>query len=142
MNPIAAYLDELSGLLRRRRRRRILAEVRAHLLDAVAADSLCAADPDGAEHRAVERFGPPTRVASQFNALRWRWWAIAHRTAAVILASAATATVGTATVWALEPGGASARTHQHQVRPTPGGAQRLPTRSGARGLPARGGGHR
>jgi hypothetical protein len=118
VSPIAAYLAELSGQLRRGRRRRIIAEVRAHLLDAVAADTLLGADPDRAAALAVERFGPPSRVASQFNALRRRPGAIARRAAAVILASAATATLGTATVWAFTPGGARGHAHHHHAQPS------------------------
>jgi len=112
MNAVVDYLEELSGQLRRARRARILAEVRAHLLDAVAAEVLLGADPDRAAALAVERFGSPARVARQFNALRRRPRAMVQRAAAVILASAATATLGTATVWAFAPGG----THGHARR--------------------------
>ena len=115
MSPIAAYLEELSGYLRRGRRRRILAEVRAHLLDAAAADTLLGADPDGAAALAVERFGPPSRVASQFNSLRRRPRAIARRAAAVVLASAATASLGTASVWAFAPAGVRGHAQQHHA---------------------------
>lgn len=110
MSPIAEYLAELSAQLRRDRRRRILAEVRAHLLEAATADALSGSDPYRAERRAVERFGPPAKVADQFNALRRRPLALVHRAAAVMLASAAMATVGTATVWAIEPGAAGSHT--------------------------------
>jgi hypothetical protein len=106
VSPIAEYLAELSVQLRRGRRQRILTEVRAHLLEAAAADALSGSDPDRAERSAVERFGPPTRVADQFNAVRRRPLALVHRAAAVMLASAAMATLGTATVWAIEPGAA------------------------------------
>jgi hypothetical protein len=104
VSPIAEYLEELSGQLRRGHRRRILAEVRAHLLESAAVNSLSGADRDRAERSAVERFGPPAKVASEFNTLRRRPPALMHRAAAVMLASAAMATLGTATVWAIEPG--------------------------------------
>jgi hypothetical protein len=104
VSPIAEYLAELSVQLRRGSRRRILAEVRAHLLEAAAADALSGIDRDRAELSAVERFGPPAKVANQFNALRRRPSAFVHRAAAVVLASATMATIGTATVWAIEPG--------------------------------------
>jgi hypothetical protein len=94
VSPIAAYLDELRGLLRRRGRARILAEVRIHLLETAARNS---------EEHAVERFGPPARVAAQFNAVTRRPRALFQRAFAVTLACAGMATVGTATVWALEP---------------------------------------
>ena len=109
MNPIADYLRELSALLRVSRRRRIVAEVQAHLLEAAAADPLHGCDPQLAALRAVERFGPPARVAGQFNALRRRPRAILQRVAAVMLACAGMGSLGAATVWALEPGGAEGR---------------------------------
>ncbi len=113
MSPIAAYLEELALHLRRRRRRRILEEVQAHLLEAVAADPGRLVDPERAARRAIERFGPPARVASQFNSLRPRPFTLAHRTAAVMLASVTMATLGTATVWAIEPGAAATHHHPH-----------------------------
>jgi hypothetical protein len=108
VNPIADYIAELSAELRRTRRRRILAEVHAHLLEAAAADASRGVEPVRAAQRAVERFGPPARVASQFNALRRRPRALVQRAAAVMLAGAAMASVGTATVWAIEPGAGQA----------------------------------
>jgi hypothetical protein len=113
VNPIADYLEQLAVLLRRSRRRRIVAEVRAHLLEAAAADPLHRSDPQLAALHAVERFGSPVRVASQFNAVRRRPRALIQRAAALMLASAGMATLGTATVWALEPGQA-ARVHRQQ----------------------------
>lgn len=109
MSPIAAYLQELGGLLHCRRRRRIVAEIRAHLLDAAAAAREPDEDAQAAQRRAVARFGSPTEVASAFNRERRRnsLRALARRGAAVALAGAATASVGTATVWALEPGAAA-----------------------------------
>ena len=97
MSPIASYLEELARLLRRRGRRRILAEVRAHLLEAAAR---------GSEQHAVERFGSPARVAAQFNAVARRPRAFLQRAFAVSLAAPGWRRVGTATVWALEPASA------------------------------------
>jgi len=123
VSPIAAYLEELSGLLRCGRRRRIVAEVRSHLLDAAAAAREPDEDAQAAQRRAVARFGSPTEVARAFNAGRRRRSALARRAAAVALAGAATASVGTATVWALEPGSAAtarpahaAHAHRHGAR--------------------------
>jgi hypothetical protein len=104
MNAIADYLARLSGQLPRCGRRRILAEVRAHLLEAADADSRHGFDADLAARLAVERFGPPERVAIQFRAVRPRPRALLQRAAAVTLAGATMATLGTATVWAIEPG--------------------------------------
>lgn len=116
MNPIATYIDEFASQLRRRHRRRIIAEVRAHLLDAAATAERCGADPDRAALSAVERFGPPEHVARQFNSLRVRPRVMAHRVAAVLLASTAMATLGTATVWAIEPGAQSQAHHQAHIQ--------------------------
>lgn len=107
MSPIAEYLDELGGLLRRGSRRRIIAEVRAHLLDAAAVGHGPGEAADAAARRAVARFGSPMEVACAFNAVRRRRRALPRRVAAVMLAGAATASLGTATVWALEPGSSS-----------------------------------
>jgi len=63
VTPIAAYLDELRGLLPRRSRRRVLAEVRTHLIDAAAASGP-GEDAEAAQARAVARFGSPTEVAA------------------------------------------------------------------------------
>ena len=121
MNPISDYVAELARHLRRGRRRRILAEVRAHLLEAAAADVSRGVDADRAARIAVERFGPPARIASQFNAQRSRPRAVVQRAAAVMLAGAAMASLGTATVWAIGPGtthtrAAHARHHPRALR--------------------------
>jgi hypothetical protein len=118
VNPIADYLEQLAVLLRRRRRRRIVAEVRAHLLETAAADPLHRTEPQLAALHAVDRFGPPVRVASQFNAVRRRPRALVQRAAALMLASAGMATLGTATVWALEPGKTRVH-HQQRVERAP-----------------------
>ena len=108
MNAIATYLDELSVLLPRSSRRRILAEVDAHLREAAAAGCARGGDIDSAARVAVARFGEPAEVACQFNALRTSPGAIGRRVLAVALATVATGGIGTATVWALEPA-----THRH-----------------------------
>ena len=95
-------------LLPRTSRRRILAEVDAHLLEAAAAGCARGEEIDAAARVAVARFGEPADVARQFNALRSRPAAIGRRVLAVALATVATGGIGTATVWALEPA-----THAH-----------------------------
>ena len=66
---IDAYLDELERQLRvpRRVRRRILTEVRAHLLDAAEAEQPGTTEGSCAAERAVLRFGPAAETARQFN---------------------------------------------------------------------------
>ena len=97
MSPIAAYLEELAALLRRgTRRRRILAEVRTHLLDAAAAGCEPGEEAEVAQRRAVARFGSPPEVAGAFNALRRRRRALVRRAAVVAVVGVATASVGTA----------------------------------------------
>ena len=124
MNPIGAYIDELASQLRRRHRRRILAEVRAHLLDGAATAERSGADPHQAALGAVERFGQPEQVARQFNSLPVRPRAMAQRVAAVLLASTAMATLGSATVWAIEPGAHSPSHHPAHVHARAAGRHR------------------
>ena len=120
MNAITDYLASLSGQLPRSGRRRILAEVRAHLQEAADAGSRRGVDADRAARLAVERFGPPERVAIQFKAVRPRPRALLQRATAVMLAGATMATLGTATVWAIEPGTTHrapiARNHHQHVK--------------------------
>ena len=111
MNPIAAYLDELSRLLARRGRRRVLAEVRGHLLDAAAAHRALGEDAEAAQRRAVARFGAPREVARQFNAVARRSRRLVRRIGAVVLACIASASLGTASVWAFEPSHPAAAAH-------------------------------
>ena len=121
MSPIERYLAELARLLERGARRRILAEVHAHLTDAAATRHMHGEPRDAAERGAVERFGTPLDVARQFNAVRRRRGTLVQRAAAVLLASSAAASLGTATVWALEPGAHhQAAAHRlHVERPHP-----------------------
>jgi hypothetical protein len=103
VSTFASYLDELARLLPRSSRRRILAEVDAHLAESAERARDRGADPDAAALEAVARFGAPTQVAREFNSLRHRPRTIAQRAVAALVAIAATASLGTATVWALEP---------------------------------------
>ena len=117
MSPIATYLAELRLLLHRRSRRRILAEVSAHLTDAAANAHARGEDLDSAQRHAIAGFGAPADVARQFNAVRRRPRAIIRRAVAVSLTCAATASLGSATVWALEPGSATGHpvAHRHHA---------------------------
>lgn len=67
-DPIAVYLTELRARLGGswRRRRRIVSEVRTHLLEAWAADPLAGHDSAGAAQRAIERFGTVEQTAQAF----------------------------------------------------------------------------
>ena len=119
MTPIAAYLEELSVLLPRASRRRILAEVDAHLHEAAAVRCARGEDADAAQRVAVARFGEPVDVARQFNALARHPRAIGRRVLAIALATAATGGMGTATVWAFGPGG-----HVHAAHHAQGAVRR------------------
>ena len=81
MSPIAAYLDELAGLLPRAPRRRILAEVDAHLLEAAAA--LCgrrrASRPRNARDRALRQAAEVARRSTRCGTGRARWLAACSR---------------------------------------------------------------
>ena len=70
---IAAYIDALGQRLHGSpwQRRRAIAEVRDHLLDAAAIEREHGADDDAAEARAVARFGDVDRIAREFSAA-WR----------------------------------------------------------------------
>ena len=115
MTPIAAYLEELSGMLARGSRRRILAEVDAHLQEAAALGCARGEAAEVAERVAVARFGAPTEVARQFNSLRRSPSAIGRRVLAIALASAATGGVGTATVWAFGPSSHAHAAHHGRI---------------------------
>jgi hypothetical protein len=69
-DPIARYLGELTTCLEgsRRRRRRIVAEVGAHLRDAV--DAQADLDPASAAERAIDRFGTVQQTAEAFRFTR------------------------------------------------------------------------
>jgi hypothetical protein len=65
--PGREYLEALAGELRvgRRYRRRVLAEVAAHLEDAAERERRLGAGPDEAEHLAIQRLGPVGSVAEE-----------------------------------------------------------------------------
>jgi hypothetical protein len=77
-DPIAVYLSELGSRMGGSwlRRRRIIAEVRAHLSEAVASDPLAEQDPAEAARRAIARFGTADEMAQSFADERergFRW---------------------------------------------------------------------
>jgi hypothetical protein len=74
MSAIETYVDELRAALPPLplRRRRIVAEIRDHLLEVAADEREIGATPAIAEQRAVERIGPPRPLAAEFAALEAR----------------------------------------------------------------------
>jgi hypothetical protein len=114
MTPIDAYLRELTGELRVPvwRRRRILAEVRAHLLEAAESERSTARDEQAAMARALERFGHAGQAASEFNRLGRRRRALVRRALIPWVAAAALTSTASASVWAFEPGGAARHARQ------------------------------
>ncbi len=113
-DPIDAYLDELKSQLRvpRRTRRRILAEVRAHMLDAAEAEQSTANDGRRAAERAVLRFGLAAETALQFNRLGGRRKTLLRRALAPSIVAVAVTSMATATVWAFGSGPARSRLRQ------------------------------
>ena len=109
-DPIEAYLRELKHELRGRRgRRRIVAEVRAHLLDATEAERTDSGRQGGAAERALARFGGAGEVACQFNRLVGRRRAVLRRALVPWAAAVAFTSLATATVWASHPGASPSR---------------------------------
>ncbi|HSZ05413.1 MAG TPA: hypothetical protein VK778_09465 [Solirubrobacteraceae bacterium] len=111
---IDAYLHELERQLRvpRRARRRILTEVRAHLLDAAEAERSWTAEGGYAAERAVLRFGSAAETARQFNHRAGRRNALLRRALAPSIAAFAVTSMATATVWAFGPGPAPSRSRK------------------------------
>jgi hypothetical protein len=105
-DPIDAYLRELKRELRvrGRARRRILAEVRAHLLDATEAEQTRGAEEGIAAQRAVVRFGLAAETTRQFNCLAGRRGAVLRRALVPWIAAIALTSTATATVWAFHAG--------------------------------------
>jgi hypothetical protein len=60
------YLKDLRRALPRGLRRRVVAELRQHLRDGIAAEIAGGLGHDEAERLTIERLGPPERVAAQF----------------------------------------------------------------------------
>ncbi len=113
MDRIDSFLEDLAHELRvpRRARRRILSEVRAHLLDAAEAEQASTGEASAAE-RAVLRFGPAAETARQFDRPAARRAALLRRALAPSVAAFALSSIATATVWAFEPGQAPSRSRQ------------------------------
>jgi hypothetical protein len=111
---IDAYLDELERQLRapRQARRRILTEVRAHLLDATEAEQPRTTEGTDAAERAILRFGPAVETARQFNRRAGRRNALLRRALVPSIAACAVTSMATATVWAFAPGPAPSRSGQ------------------------------
>lgn len=105
-DPIGAYLRELKRELRvrGRARRRILAEVRAHLLDAAEAERSRGAEEGVTAERAVVRFGLAAETARQFNMHAGRRGAVLRRALVPWIAAVALTSMATATVWASHAG--------------------------------------
>jgi hypothetical protein len=105
-DPIDAYLRELKRELcvRGRARRRILAEVRAHLLDAAEAEQSTGVEKGVATQRAVVRFGLAAETARKFNCLAARRGAVLRRALVPWIAAVALTSMATGTVWAFQAG--------------------------------------
>jgi hypothetical protein len=105
-DPIGAYLRELKRELRvrGRARRRILAEVRAHLLDDAEAEQSRGTEEGVTAQRAVLRFGLAAETAGQFNTLAGRHGAVFRRALVPWIAAVALTSMATATVWASHAG--------------------------------------
>ncbi len=102
-DPIVVYLKELKAHLRARgpRRRRILAEVEAHLCQRrMDLQRAGLAEPDAAAQEAVARFGDARRMAAQFNEVCRRPRILERRLTALWVSWIAAMAMGTATVWA------------------------------------------
>ncbi len=104
-DPIDLYLGELKRRLvvRGRSRRRVLAEVRAHLLEAADAERSPGDLEGDAAARAVTRFGPPAETAREFNRGARHRRNLARRALVPSLAAVALTSLATATVLAFYP---------------------------------------
>ncbi len=120
VDPIDAYLRELQRELRVSRwaRRRIVLEVRAHLLEAAAAERAHGVDDEGAAERALVRFGLASDTARQFDGVRSKRTVLLRRALVPWVAAAAVTSMASATVWAFQPGPPVARVHAGHVYAT------------------------
>jgi hypothetical protein len=118
--PVEDYLRQLEDELRvpRATRRRILAEVREHLLDDVAAESVTEGLA-GAQQRAVERFGGARETAGQLNRLR-RGTVLVRRALLPAVAALGLTSLASATVWA---SGTHSGSRPHARTSAPGAAR-------------------
>jgi hypothetical protein len=116
-DPIEAYLRQLQRELRvrGRARRRILAELRAHLLDAVEAEQSRGAEEGLATQRAVVRFGLVAETARQFNCLAARRGAALRRALVPWITAVALSLTATATVWAFQAGPSTQQAIAHSA---------------------------
>jgi hypothetical protein len=131
-----AYLGDLKRALRgpRRKRGRILLEIRAHLLDAAEAEPSWRTDEGLATERAILRFGPAAETARQFN--RCAGAKPLRRAIAPLIAALAVTSTATATVWAFSPGSGAPRSRRapsHLLAPRRPAA---PLREASRSKPA------
>jgi hypothetical protein len=97
VNEIDRLVGELSTALRgpRRARRRLLAEIDAHLRDAVSAEIARGADEEHAAAEVIERFGDVRQTAARWNGDRADRRGAARRNALVVaLAAVAAAALG------------------------------------------------
>jgi hypothetical protein len=104
---IDRYLDELRRQLRLRPvtgRRRFIAEVRAHLVDATEAGMAAGLPLDLAERQAVERFGRPDEISRGWAGPHWWSRAVVALFAACALLTISTAALFTAAQQGLRQG--------------------------------------
>ncbi|HTU77873.1 MAG TPA: hypothetical protein VMF09_03865 [Solirubrobacteraceae bacterium] len=146
--PIDVYMRELARELRapRWRRRRILLEVRAHLLDAAEAERPHTADADAAAGRALARFGvAASETARQFNRGPSTRRLLLRRALVPWIAAVALTSIACASVWAFQPRASATRAprtaHAAAVKPIRIGRargerlNRTHARAGARSAP-------
>ena len=106
------YVKELRRALPLRLRRRVVAELRQHLRDGIAAEVAGGLAHDEAERLTIERLGPPERVAAQFATD-----APAPRARVVLVAA-----VAVLVVVALAAGAVVTHTQHAKKAPTPSSA--------------------